>query len=214
MNEPLLRIQEALTFGSYQGTSFSRAEKACRIPALAAVPLCCYGQTCSKLRPARHDCRARTFFATSKTFQGKCLLQSQRSAELLIDVFRSYTLAGKLKVREFVVMPDHFHVLVSLDGDTSIERAMQLIKGNYSFRRKKEFGFNGEVWQRGFSEVRITDQENYLARNILKTIRSGQVWPTRLRTIPTVRRIYGRRKKPAAKADLLLQFSARLKLVP
>jgi putative transposase len=121
-------------------------------------------------KPARNSdrrdiiARARTFFATSKTFQGKCLLQSQRSAELLIDVFRSYTLAGKMKVREFVVMPDHFHVLISLDGDTSIERAMQLIKGNYSFRRKKELGYNGEAWQRGFSEVRITYQENYLAR--------------------------------------------------
>jgi len=107
---------------------------------------------------------ARTFFATSKTFQGKCLLQSQRSAELLIDVFRSYTLAGKFKIREFVVMPDHFHVLVSLDGNTSIERAVQLIKGNFSFRRKRELGLKSEVWQRGFSEVRIMHQENYLAR--------------------------------------------------
>jgi putative transposase len=108
--------------------------------------------------------RARTFFATSKTSQGRCLLQSQRSAELLIDVFRSYTLAGKLKVREFVVMPDHFHVLISLDGNTSIERAMQLIKGNYSFRRKKGAGIQRRKCGKGDFPRSVSRTKNYLAR--------------------------------------------------
>jgi REP-associated tyrosine transposase len=57
----------------------------------------------------------RTFFAGSKTSLGRQLLQSKPAAELFIDVLRSYTLAGKFKIHEFVVMPDHFHVLVSVD---------------------------------------------------------------------------------------------------
>jgi putative transposase len=36
-----------------------------------------------------------------------------------------------------------------------------LIKGGFSYRLKKEFGYLGEVWQRGFSEVRIIDQEGF-----------------------------------------------------
>jgi len=60
-------------------------------------------------------------------------------------------------------MPDHFHVLMSLDEKTSVERAVQLIKGNFSFRRKKELGLTGEVWQRGFSEVRVIDRASFLA---------------------------------------------------
>ncbi len=60
-------------------------------------------------------------------------------------------------------MPDHFHVLVSIDGNTSIERAVQLIKGGFSFRAKNELGFLGEIWQRGFSEVRILDRASFLA---------------------------------------------------
>jgi putative transposase len=120
-------------------------------------------------KPLRNSSRqsivagVRTFFVSSRTVQGKHLLQSQRSAVLLIDVLRSYTLAGKFKVHEFVVMPDHFHVLVSVDGDTSIERAVQLIKGGFSFRRKKELGLAGEIWQRGFSEVRVTDRKSFIA---------------------------------------------------
>ncbi|MBZ5503977.1 MAG: transposase [Acidobacteriia bacterium] len=118
-------------------------------------------------KPVRNSLRqaivagVRTFFVSSRTIQGKQLLQTQRAAELLIDVLRTYTLAGKFKVHEFVVMPDHFHVLLSVDGDTSIERAVQLIKGGYSFRRKKELGLIGEIWQRGFSEVRVTDRNSF-----------------------------------------------------
>jgi putative transposase len=64
--------------------------------------------------------------------------QAQNEAELFIDVLRTNTLAGKFKLHDFVVMPDHFHVLLTVDGNTSIERAVQLIKGGYSFRRNKE----------------------------------------------------------------------------
>ena len=124
---------------------------------------------CPMAKPLRNSSRqsivagVRTFFISSRTIQGKNLLQSQCFAELLIDVLRSYTLAGKFKVHEFVVMPDHFHVLVSVDGNTSIERAVQLIKGGFSFRCGKELGYKREIWQRGFSEVRVTDKKSFIA---------------------------------------------------
>ena len=55
-----------------------------------------------------------------------------------------------------------------LNADMSIEKAMQLIKGRFSFRLKKEFGYFGEVSQRGFSEVRINEEQHFL-RTCLKT---------------------------------------------
>ena len=85
--------------------------------------------------------------------------QAQNEAELFIDVLRTNTLARKFKVHEFVVMPDHFHVLLTVDGNTSIERALQLIKGGYSFRRGKELGLEGEIWPPGFFEVRVLRPE-------------------------------------------------------
>jgi putative transposase len=60
-------------------------------------------------------------------------------------------------------MPDHFHVLLTVDGNTSIERAMQLIKGGYSFRRNKELGLEGEIWPPGFSDIRVRDRKSFLA---------------------------------------------------
>ena len=82
---------------------------------------------------------------------------------LLIDVLRSYVKAKKFMVHDFVVMPDHMHVLMTLDGTMSIEKAMQLIKGGFSYRMKKELGYGREVGQRGFSEVRVDNRESFLA---------------------------------------------------
>jgi len=59
-------------------------------------------------------------------------------------------------------MPNHLHLLMTLPGDMTIEKAMQLIKGGFSYRLKREFGYQGEVWQRGFSEVRIRDGQSFM----------------------------------------------------
>ncbi len=82
-------------------------------------------------------------------------------AELFIDVLRTYMGSGKMIVHEFVVMPNHVHVLMTLPGEMSLEKAMQLIKGGFSFRANKELGFKGEIWQRGFSDVRIVEERSF-----------------------------------------------------
>jgi putative transposase len=106
---------------------------------------------------------SRTFFVTSKTSGGRALLQSDRVASLFIDVLRSYVMSGRFKIHDFVVMPDHFHLLITLDASLSIERAVQLIKGNFSFRANRELSITHEIWQRGFSEERVRDRESFLA---------------------------------------------------
>jgi putative transposase len=105
---------------------------------------------------------SRTFFVTTNTSIGRALLQSERNATLLIDLLRSYVAAGKFQLHDFVIMPDHVHLLITVSGDTTIERAMQFIKGGFSYRLKKELGYLGEVWQHGFSEVRVEDRESYV----------------------------------------------------
>src|ERR1700761_2526882 len=82
---------------------------------------------------------SRTFFVTSKTFSGCALLQSERNATLLIDVMRSYNAEGQFTIHDFVIMPDHLHLLMTVKGKTTIEKSVGMIKGNFSFRLKKEF---------------------------------------------------------------------------
>jgi putative transposase len=97
-------------------------------------------------------------------------------ANLLIDVLRSCILSNEMKVHEFVVMPDHVHVLLSIPGNLSLEKTMQLIKGRFSFQASRILGFKGEIWQRGFSDVRITDDLSFQRHRdyiILNPVRAG-----------------------------------------
>jgi putative transposase len=57
---------------------------------------------------------ARIFFATTKTSMGRRLLQSNRNAELLIDVLRSLVVERHFYLHDFVVMPDHLHLLITV----------------------------------------------------------------------------------------------------
>lgn len=66
-------------------------------------------------------------------------------------------------------MPDHFHVLITIGSELSIERAVQYIKGGFAFNAHKQLGFRAPVWQKGFSEVRVlTDAQFYGIRNYIR----------------------------------------------
>jgi putative transposase len=82
-------------------------------------------------------------------------------AGLFIDVLRAQMRSGRMVIHNFVVMPNHVHVLLTVSGDMSVEKAMQLIKGGFSFRANKDLGFRGEILQRGFSDVRVVDEQSF-----------------------------------------------------
>jgi putative transposase len=131
--------------------------------------------------PARNSAPAnilnpsRIFFVTTKTSMSRRLLQSERNAELLIDILRSLVAEHRFKLFDFVIMPDHVHLLIEVGGGMTSEKAMQLIKGRFSHRLSHDFGYKGEVWKRGFTEEQILGRESfeqhrrYIAENPVKT---------------------------------------------
>jgi putative transposase len=104
---------------------------------------------------------SRTFFVTSSTWDKRSLFQSTRMAELFVKVLLEYRGQKKFRLHEFALMPDHFHVLFTIGPEMTVERAVQFIKGGFSFRAGRELDFRGAVWQRGFSEVRILDEASF-----------------------------------------------------
>ena len=86
---------------------------------------------------------------TSQTSERKPLFRHERWAIALIDTLQSYRGSGYL-LHEFVVMPDHFHAL--LTPTVTLERAMQLVKGGFSRRATVDLESHLEVWQRGFTD--------------------------------------------------------------
>jgi putative transposase len=101
----------------------------------------------------------RTFFITTVTWQHTPLFRSQPKAELMMDVLLHYREQMRYVLHEFVIMPDHLHLLLTPGADISLERALQLIKGGFSFRLGK--ARRGLVWQESFTNHRVRDQHDY-----------------------------------------------------
>jgi len=111
--------------------------------------------------PARGNTGYGCYFITASTFQKRNILQSERMAGLFVTVLFHYRGRNKYLLHEFVVMPDHFHLLMS--PCETLERAMQLIKGGFSFRARKDLGFAHEIWQPSYYDRRARDIEEYFA---------------------------------------------------
>jgi putative transposase len=100
----------------------------------------------------------RTYLVTAVTAQRHSLFQVTATAELLQQTILDYRSQGKFLLHAFVIMPDHFHALITPAPDVSLEKAMQFIKGGFSFRLKSKM----DVWMRGFNESQIMTQEKFM----------------------------------------------------
>jgi putative transposase len=87
--------------------------------------------------------------------------QADHVARLLIATLLLYRDQRRFFVHEFAVMPNHLHMLLTTRDSITIERAVQLIKGGFSFRVKRELGITAEIWQRGYVDHRVRDSCDY-----------------------------------------------------
>lgn len=121
-----------------------------------------------------------TYFINANCYLRKQLLQTDRMAALFIEVLLDYRDRGEFLVHEFVAMRDHVHVLWTLTGTPTIERAAQLLKGGFSFRAGQQLGMKGKLWQPGYNDRRIRDRDHYLrAREYLLNNPVGKNYVTR-----------------------------------
>jgi len=101
----------------------------------------------------------RTYFVTSVTAQRRRLFQVTCTAALLQGTILDYRGQGRFLLPAFVIMPDHFHALITPAPDVSLEKAMQFIKGGFSFRLKSKL----DVWMRSFNESQILSAEKFVS---------------------------------------------------
>ncbi len=107
--------------------------------------------------PHRGETSCSTYFITAGTFNKVYLLQSERMGKLFCETLFQYRDAGKLQVHAFVVMPNHVHLLITVPEGMTLERAMQLVKGGFSFQAGKLFGIRTKIWQKSFVDRRVRD---------------------------------------------------------
>lgn len=82
-------------------------------------------------------------------------------AELMLSVLDDNRDKGRFSLHEFVIMPNHIHLLLTPSYEISLEKCVQFVKGGFSYRAKHELGCNLEIWQKGFKEHRVKAGKDY-----------------------------------------------------
>jgi len=68
---------------------------------------------------------------------------------------------GFYKLHAFVIMPDHIHILITPGDSTTVEKAVQMIKGGSSRRIGLDDPHRFPIWHAGFHDRWIRDIEEY-----------------------------------------------------
>lgn len=105
-----------------------------------------------------------TYFVTTKTWQNRALFYVRKIAEIVAEKIISYRDQGAYLLHEFVIMPNHVHLILTPADSTSLERAMQFIKGGSSHEIHARRGHTMRIWQPGFHESTVRDSADYASR--------------------------------------------------
>ncbi len=105
-----------------------------------------------------------TYFISSSTWARRELFRVPEVAGILVQRILTCREKGAYQLREFVVMSNHFHLLMTPSATTTLEKAVQLIKGGSSHEIHVQRGHRMEIWQVGFHDWTIRDGEDYRAK--------------------------------------------------
>ena len=125
--------------------------------------------------------QAGVYFVTSRTWNSRGLFAKPEVAQILLDQLLACRQRGFYKLHPFVIMPDHFHVLLTPTETTTLEKAVQMIKGGSSHRIKQHLNYASPVWQEGFHDRWIRDESEFQERAAY--VRSNPI-TAKLATVP------------------------------
>ena len=151
------------------------------------------------LRKGRISLDGQIYIVTSVTLDRRPIFRDFGLGRILINTMRQYAEAGKVESLAFVVMPNHFHWLLSLTGVCTLQTLIGQVKGASAHYMNlplvgagyaRESGQSsrpeaapterrlGRVWQKGFHDraVRRDEDIQAIARYlVMNPVRAGIV---------------------------------------
>jgi putative transposase len=121
----------------------------------------------SELERAFHAEFTREFMKYLDRGYGACVLKQAPLAKIVADSLRHFD-GQRYELGDFIVMPNHVHLLVCLLGETEIEAQCWSWKKYTATRINRALGQRGRFWQEESFDhlVRSPEQFEYLKRYI------------------------------------------------
>lgn len=141
----------------------------------------------SRTRIGRHSERNRIYHVTTCTYDRAPIFASLQIGRLVVRAIRCAERLGYARTLSFVVMPDHLHWLLQLDGDKSLSDTVCLVKSRSSRHIHSVVTENRRIWQRGFHDRALRAEEDvaavarYIAANprragLVASVRDYALW--------------------------------------
>ncbi len=107
---------------------------------------------------------ACTYFVITKSWENRSLFRVSELAEILVRRIVTCRDRGAYLLHEYVVMPDHLHLILTPLDTTTLQKAMPLIKGGSSHEIHRLRGQSMRIWQPGSHDWTIRDSKDYAAK--------------------------------------------------
>lgn len=111
------------------------------------------------MRRGRRSEANHYYFLTTSVADRRKIFTVQKRAHIVLDAIRWMDKADRFAIDAAVVMPDHLHLVGQLHERT-LAAVMHSIK-SYSAQRLAAVGVKSPVWQAGFHDHRLRDDEDY-----------------------------------------------------
>lgn len=104
------------------------------------------------------------YYTTSVTKNRKEIFTDIFAARFLLVTIAYHRYILGFSLFGYVIMPDHFHILIQPSDDYPLPKIMNYIKGN--FARKYNFWHNqkGHVWQEGYYETALRKEKDIIEK--------------------------------------------------
>jgi len=116
----------------------------------------------SNLRNGRYSEPGREYLVTTVTHERVPWFQDFYSARLLVMEMQRLEKEGVAAWLAWVIMPDHFHALLSLGSAVSLGEVMNKLKGRSARNICVRLGRAVSFWQRSFHDHALRREEDRL----------------------------------------------------
>ena len=114
--------------------------------------------------PKHRTAPGASYFVTTRCWEDRNVFQVTENAEILTLTLFQYRDQGSYLLHEFIVMPNHLHLLLTPSANTSLEKAVQLVKGASSHTIHKARENSVKIWQEGFHDWTIRDAGDWQSK--------------------------------------------------
>lgn len=112
------------------------------------------------LRVGRASLANHVYHVTTPTHERLPAFLELAPGRILAASLNDRELLGDARTLAWVAMPDHLHWLVQLGGELSLDTLMLRFKSSTSRRINRLQGRQGSLWQRGYYDHLVRDDEN------------------------------------------------------